>query len=161
MISFCHWQFKIWVEMRRQLFYPATIRLNYLDRLTFQAGCIILCDYAPNKTVKWIRGLDDSMNSTEPVWKWRTFHHKSGAEWRGNARQMKAPANFGPKNASFTHYTRHQRLWGTVWGGNLFKICCYLFSVSSPCLLGQHGNSLWNSQKTLYKTFCTRCRPRV
>ena len=29
---------------------------------------------------KRTRGLDDSMNSMELVGKWRTFHHKSGAE---------------------------------------------------------------------------------
>ena len=44
----------------------------------------------------------------------------------------------------------------------MFRRFCNMFSRSSPCLLGQHGScsiGLWNSQKTVYKTFGTSGRP--
>ena len=48
-----------------------------------------------------------------------------------------------------------------VWGGNLLRRFCFMFSESSPCLLGQHGSILENFQKIIYKTFGTSCRPRL
>ena len=36
--------------------------------------------------------------------------------------------------------TANLRKNSTVWGGNLWERFCYMFSVISPCLLGQHGS---------------------
>ena len=45
-------------------------------------------------------------------------------------------------------------------------VICFIFSESSPCSVEQHGTystaqQRGNSQKTLYKTFGTSCRPSL
>ena len=48
----------------------------------------------------------------------------------------------------------------TVWGGNLFQRFCYVFSECLGSMADAGAvqlNGLWNSQKTLYKTFGTIC----
>ena len=52
----------------------------------------------------------------------------------------------------------------TGWGGHLFRRFCHKFSKSSLACLGNMAaevqpNGLWNSQKTVYKTFRTSGRP--